>query len=269
MEQTESHSADEKLENLRSNYQVEILTDWGAKNVEGVWQKGLWTLPELDKLHSSLELLANLMGGNDRFIRNLGKVTIKKAEIGAHGGEALAHKVSFSTKGPFSAWTVIHEMAHAWDANHKWKLSAKLEKYTRGFTSPTLSWAKRLIKRSDSGFRDQEDKPGRRGRLPGCNAAGYFYGDKPSGSNWNFNRKEDFAEAIAMYVGWRRENDLSDWAEARIKRYLLPNGSRDKNFGTDNWADYAKYFYPTNGDYATTKRWKFVDDLVNGRIKIQ
>ncbi|HKY54428.1 MAG TPA: hypothetical protein VJM08_08990, partial [Anaerolineales bacterium] len=97
---------------------------------------------------------------------------------------------------------------------------------------------------------------------------GYFYGDKPSGSNWKFNRLEDFAESVAMYVGWARNNDLSTWAEARVKRYLLENGANDKDFGTDYWAYYAKFFYPDNGDYTKTKRWKFVEELVKGRIKI-
>jgi hypothetical protein len=30
--------------------------------------------------------------------------------------------------------------------------------------------------------------------------------------------------------------------------------------------DYAKRFYPDNGDYTKTKRWQFVDDLVNDQI---
>ncbi len=59
-----------------------------------------------------------------------------------------------------------------------------------------------------------------------------------------------------------------EWAEGRIKRYLLENGASDKNFGVENWADYKKYFYPEGGDYATTKRWKFIDELVNDRIDI-
>jgi hypothetical protein len=36
----------------------------------------------------------------------------------------------------------------------------------------------------------------------------------------------------------------------------------------DNWADYAKYFYPEHGDYQKTKRWHFIDELVMGKIKI-
>jgi hypothetical protein len=270
MERSESQYAGAKLAQLKADYQVDVLADWGDEKPESgsEWKTGSWMKAELDKLHSAIALLANIMGGNEKFVRNLAGVTVRKADIGSHGGEALSHRVSLSTKGTFSSWTVVHELAHAWDANHGWKLSRQLEKYTGGYTNPVLSLAKRLAGLSDSGLFDQENKPGRRGRRPGCNAAGYFYGDKPSGSNWKFNRLEDFAESVAMYLGWQRDNDLSNWAKARIDRYLLENGAEDKNFGIDNWVYYRKYFYPEGGDYSKTLRWKFVDDLVRGRISV-
>lgn len=264
MKYIESHSAAEKLEHLRSNYRIDVLIDWGE--AKGAWKDGLWSIAELDKLHDALSLLANSMGGGAQFVQQLGGVTVKKADIGSHGGEALNQRVSLSTKGTFSAWTVIHEMAHAWDANHKWNLSIALEKYTGGFTSPILSKIKKFSGKWDAGPRGEENLPGRHGRLRGCNKAGYFYGDKPSGSNWSFNRKEDFAESVAMYLGWGKDNALSNWAERRIKRYLLGNGVNDQQFGTDYWADYSQYFYPEGGDYSTTKRWKFMDELMQGKI---
>lgn len=266
MEKAEAQYAQAKLAQLKGQYQVDVLADWGDGDRE--WKPGLWTRAELDKLYDSIALLANAMGETANFIRNLGGVTVKKSDIGTHGGEAIHHQVSLSTKGSFSAWTVVHEFAHAWDANYGWNLSRQLEKYTGGYTNPLLSYLKQLAGLSDSAFLKPENKPGRYGRRPGCNRAGYFYGDKPSGSNWAFNRIEDFAESVAMYMGWGKDNDLSNWAEARIKRYLLANGVSDKNFGVDNWADYAKLFYPDNGDYTKTKRWQFVDDLVNGRISM-
>jgi hypothetical protein len=266
MEKTDVQYAQAKLDQLKAQYQVDVLVDWGDGDLE--WKPGLWARAELDRLYDSISLLAKAMGENANFTRQLGGVTVKKSDIGTHGGEAIAHQVSLSTKGSFSAWTVVHEFAHAWDANHGWGLSRLLEKYTGGYTNPVLSYLKQLAGQSDSAFLKPENQPGRYGRWPGCNKAGYFYGDKPSGSNWAFNRVEDFAESVAMYIGWGNNNDLSSWAEARIKRYLLPNGASDKNFGVDNWTDYAKYFYPENGDYAKTKRWQFVDDLVKGRIGV-
>ncbi len=264
MEQSDSQYAQARLAELQAAYQVDVLVDWG--DGAGEWRPGAWTKAELERLHNALILLSNAMGGNNQLVQNIGGAKVRKADIGRHGGEALAHQVSFSEKGSFDSWTVVHEFAHAWDANHGWGLSRQLEKYAGGYTSPVLSLAKRLMGLSDSGRFGPENKPGRYGRKPGCNAAGYFYGDKPGGSNWSFNRLEDFAEAVAMYVGWERSNDLSQHARNRIVRYLLKNGEKDPFNVIDNWADYAPLFYPENGDYTRTRRWQYVDDLVHGKI---
>ena len=266
MNQADLQTVTERLERLKSDFLVEIAKDWGDET--GTWQPGTWAKDELEKLSNTLFCFAECMGGFDKFKEYTGGVTVRKADIGTHGGEALARRVSFSTKSTFSPWTVVHEFAHAWDAKHSWKLSEALEKYTGGYTSPLFSLVKKVFGKPDSGIRNYERVPGKYGRLPGCNLAGYFYGDKPSGSNWSFNRKEDFAEAVAMYVGWERNNDLSTHARNRIVRYKLYNGDKDPFGIVDNWQDYAPYFYPANGDYTRTKRWQFVDDLVHGKITI-
>jgi len=266
MEQSDHQYAQAKLAQLKEDYQVEVVADWG--DGDGQWSPGTWSKTELDRLHHAIDLVVDVMGGKEKFIHHLGGVTVRKSDIGSHGGEALAHRVALSIKGSFSSWTVVHEFAHAWDANYGWRLSRQLEKYTRGFTSPTLSFLKRLVFLSDTGFLRPGKKPGRYGRRPGCNKAGYFYGDRPSGSNWSFNRLEDFAESVAMYIGWERSNDLSQHARNRIIRYQLKNGDKDPFNIIDNWMDYARRFYPDNGDYTKTRRWQFVDDLVNRRIEI-
>jgi hypothetical protein len=267
MEQSDYPYAQARLAQLQGQYQVEVAADWSDGG--GTWNPGTWTKAELDKLYNTIALMAGLIGGSEKFVSQVGGVKVQKADIGSHGGEAVAHRVTLSTKGTFSAWTVVHELGHAWDANHGWMLSRLLQKYTRGFTSPLLSLGLRMVGLSDSGRFQAENRPGRYGRRPGCNRAGYFYGDRPSGSNWSFNRLEDFAESVAMYVGWGRNNELSDWAHARLARYTLQDGAADKNFGVDNWTYYRKYFYPDSGDYTKTKRWQFIDDLVNERIMIR
>jgi hypothetical protein len=272
MKESDARSASRKLARLKSDFQVDVLADWGNGDSTGgeSWQAGSWAMDELDCLYDTILLLANAIGGNGRIAQQMGGVTVQKTDIGSHAGEALAHQVSFSKTGSFGPWTVVHEFAHAWDANYDWRLSRLLEKYTGGFTSPFLSRIKKSLGLWDAGPQGKENIPGRNGRRPGCNAAGYFYGDKPGGSDWNFNRKEDFAESVAMYVGWGKENALSEHASKRIIRYAkLKNGEKD-GFGVpDNWADYAKYFYPRGGDYTKTKRWKFVDGLVNGGMDIR
>jgi hypothetical protein len=266
--QTDPQLALEKLARLKADFQVDVLTEWGESRSGGGGEEksGAWTVSELDRLHDTLSLLANAMGGSGKFIQNIVTVAVRKSDIGSHGGEALAHKVSFSEKGSFSAWTVIHEFAHVWDARHNRKLAAALESYTAGHTSRFHSFFVRLLGRPDSAFSKPEDAPGMRGRKPGCNAAAYFYGDTPSGSNWKFNRVEDFAESVAMYIGWDGDNALSEHARNRIVRYTLNDGEKDAFNVPDNWSVYKKYFYPADGDYTKTLRWKFVDELMKGRI---
>ncbi len=267
MNLADAQYASDKLTLLKSTFRVEIQRDWGDET--GSWQPGVWSKKELDTFYETLMCFADCIGGPQKVCDYTGGVTVFREDLGTHGGEALAHRVSLSIKQTFTAWTVVHEFAHAWDGNYGWKLSQLLESYTGGHTSRFNGILARLIGKPDSGVFDKEEKPGRRGRKPGCNAAGYFYGDKPSGSNWMFNRVEDFAESVAMYVGWNRGNDLTPWAQARIDRYLLQDGATSPYFGADNWAYYKQYFYPENGDYTKTRHWQFVDDLVKGKIKIQ
>ncbi len=265
MQSSEIQLVEAKLKSLKDQFNVAVLADWGP-GTDGTWKPGLWTQDEIERLERYVGLLAGFMGGSDKFMQNINGVTFKKSDIGLHGGEAQAHQVSLSTKGTFAAWTVIHELSHAWDGNFGWQLSVKLQSYTGGFTSPLLSYVIKALGLTDASLGAQEDKPGRRGRKPGANSSGYFYGDIPTGSNWMFNRVEDFAESVAMYVAWNNNNELSNWAHARVARYLLPNGTNDPNFGVDNWADYKRYFYPPDGDYTKTKRWQFVDELMKGKI---
>ncbi len=242
-----------------AEYQVRIAED------------GHWSSRELDDLFNSVTLLAGLLNGLENFTRHIGKVTFERTDTGANLGLAYHDRIQLSKKVSFSVWTVVHELAHVWDAKNGWKLSRAQEKYTHGFTNTFLSTLKRFFipDQWDAGKRGSETAPGRYGRKPGCNAQGYFYGDKPSGSNWRFNRKEDFAESVVMYCGWGRANVLSETAHGRIERYRLPNGRKDPVYGVlDDWSDYARYFYPQDGDYTKTKRWQFIHDLIENKMKI-
>ncbi|MEW6404121.1 MAG: hypothetical protein AB1649_20185 [Chloroflexota bacterium] len=271
MKEHDAPYAAEKLVQLKSEFDVDVIPDWGYGDGKagGPWQEGTWVRTDLDRLYDMICLFSTALGGNGRILQALGGVTVQKSDIGSHAGEAFAHQVKFAKKGPVSSWSIVHEFAHAWDANYGWRLSRKLEQYSGGFTSRILSRFKKWLGAWDAGPRGREDLPGRHGRRPGCNAAGYFYGDKPSGANWLFNRKEDFAEAVAMYLGWEGENELSDHAHKRILRYVnFKNGEKDGFGVVDNWQDYARYFYPDEGNYKKTKRWRFVDELVNRKAEM-
>ncbi len=226
-----------------------------------------WHTRDLELLYSSIALFAEVMGGNENYQRQLGEVLIERTDTGTSLGLAYKDRIKLSKNSQFSIWSVIHELAHVWDAKNQWKLSLALEKFTGGYTNLLLSkFKKRIPSQWDAGTLGAENKPGYYGRKPGVNAYGYFYGDTPSGANWRFNRKEDFAESVVMYCGWGRNNPLSKTAHGRIERYLLSNGTKDPIYSiADNWSDYARYFYPEDGDYAKTKRWKFIDELIARR----
>jgi len=143
MNSADSQYADEKLTVLKSMLQVEIMKDWG--DGEGAWKAGNWTKEELDRLYSTLMCFAECLGGPQRVGECTGGVTVHREDLGTHGGEALAHRVSLSVKQTFTAWTVVHEFAHAWDGNTGWKLSRLLESYTGGHTSRITGIVTRLI----------------------------------------------------------------------------------------------------------------------------
>lgn len=245
----------EQIPRLWTDFQIEV-----AEN-------GRWNVSDLELLHSSILLFAEVMGGNENYQRQLGEVLIERTDTGTNLGLAYGGRIQLNERSQFSSWSVIHELAHVWDAKNQWRLSLALEKFTGGYTNLLLSnIRKRIHAQWDAGTLGAENKPGYYGRKPGVNAYGYFYGDIPSGANWRFNRREDFAESVVMYCGWGRDNSLSKTAHGRIKRYLLPNGMKDPVYGiADNWSDYACYFYPEGGDYSKTKRWEFIDELIARR----
>ena len=126
-----------------------------------------WHAPDMELLRTSIALFAEVMGGNANFKRQLGEVLIERIDTGTSLGLAYKDRIKLSENDQFSTWSLIHELAHVWDA----------------------------------GSQGSKNKPGYYGRKPGVNAYGYFYGDMPSGANWRLNRMKDFAESAAIYCG--------------------------------------------------------------------
>lgn len=77
-------------------------------------------------------------------------------------------------------WTVVHELAHAWDAANGWKLSEQMSKATGSF------FPSRWLHM----------------RHPKDPAYWYHVGSPPApcGIDKNFNAKEDFAESVTAYL---------------------------------------------------------------------
>lgn len=106
------------------------------------------------------------------------KVTIQLLPL-AYGGLTRAGLIQLNPKG-LTTWTVVHELAHAWDAANGWRLSRQLARFTGSDFSYTLL---HLI-------------------LPKVPAFWYQVGSPPPpcGAGKNFNRFEDFAETVTASV---------------------------------------------------------------------
>ena len=90
-------------------------------------------------------------------------------------GKATAHKVWLRSIGSGGflgrwqgTWTVVHELAHAWDAVNGWQFSQNLERYTGGHTDE--------------------------------NGIYHYGGTPPKGVDNNFTRKEDLAESLTTFL---------------------------------------------------------------------
>lgn len=146
-----------------------------------------FTFDQISMIFDAVMALANAMGGSDNFKENIGGINIyglSGEHMGGNKGLTSAH-IMFINQDNMDSWTIVHELAHAWDANFGWKLSKGMENASGGPTN----WIKSRFEECPSAT------------LPGCNSAGYYYGGRPpKGADGNFNRYEDFAESVATYV---------------------------------------------------------------------
>lgn len=170
--------------------------------------------------------LATAMGGNDVFRDELGGVLILKDNNMRYGGLGDKNKVIYNTGSGWDEWRVVHELAHAWDANHGWGLSRELKQKTGGSFS-----LKGMIN-----YWLGTCKP----TQPGCNHAGYVWGDvPPKGADGNFDQREDFAESVAAYLD-----------PMGAKNYI------NENFPKEN---FPKFQYD---NFLDTERGRFIEELM-------
>src|SRR5690606_32936537 len=144
----------------------------------GITFTGSFTNSEMTTIVEAAYKMADKMGGSSDFKTELGGVEFVKADISVLG-LGSENKVQLNKNGGWDDWTVVHELAHSWDAANNWQLSKDLESETGGHTN----WFQGiLVKLGISGCSSYQKS--------GCNKAGYYYGDIPAkGSDINFNRK--------------------------------------------------------------------------------
>jgi hypothetical protein len=143
------------------------------------------------------------MGGADGFKQNLGRVRVVRGSQNwgmARNISLFSPRISDAqnTSIGFSEWTVVHELAHAWDFAHGTRLSLGLKNYVG---------AHRVL-------RKQTTEHGGEYRYdPGV-------WPPPAGIDLAFNRFEDFAESVAAFVYPELAQQL---ASARHLSYSMYN----------------------------------------------
>jgi hypothetical protein len=135
-----------------------------------------WTPDLLTLLDSACNDLITILGGTKPSWMDGLQIRLETIPFGGLTSRGLVH---LNPQG-LTHWTIVHELAHAWDLSTGQKLSRKLRRHTR-------SWGPLYLLKhyfpSDSRFWYHV------GSMP-----------PPCGTDQNFNRLEDFAESLTAYV---------------------------------------------------------------------
>jgi hypothetical protein len=148
----------------------------------------------------------------------------------------------------FDAFSLAHEIGHAWDQQHSGAYSQEIKNRTGGKIKS--SYKNRSICKTG-------DEP-KYQRLPGCNDVGYIFGGTPLyGGGNTMNPAEDFANSFAVYI-------FPSQAQARVDyRYNYQNGQLSQ---------YSQYYHwsmndPSANDYLyKNPRWLYLRELMTGML---
>ncbi len=109
----------------------EQLMQWSAQRLGLTIDSGFagW---RAETIVRAAEEFADAMGGAEKFRRELGPVRVVVDNTMPHAGQGDRGEVCLKANIALDGWRVVHELAHAWDAKHGWRLSRKLERATGG-----------------------------------------------------------------------------------------------------------------------------------------
>jgi hypothetical protein len=171
-----------------------ILWDSPEKLTES-WNNTRWTMLALSTILKSVEDLSAAIGGDQSFRKKLGRVFIGAGHIapnagltapfwGGLAGAAIMFNNPMETWGNPPEWTVVHELAHAWDFHSHGVCSRNLRMYVGASRKGgRLSAIRHFLKRDDPEY-------------------WYWPGVSPPacGIDRNFNAMEDFAETVTAFL---------------------------------------------------------------------
>jgi len=134
IEQDEADEA-EKIRHMLLQYGIDIFMDWywlGTAH-QSEWNKGLWTLDQLDMVLEAVEDFASLAGGIDATRKALDGVFLQRVQKGTghHPGEkriTLSTPVLSYQSRDGAKTAIVHELAHYWDWKANYEYSQGLSK---------------------------------------------------------------------------------------------------------------------------------------------
>ncbi len=279
IEETEAKDAFDLAERLRDQYKLSVVVDWGYFNENGMlisflptsspdliallgcgnWREGRWDLKELEIIAYALK--ATDLAVKGKYNSLLEPITIRKVPetcgrgCTLRGGSYIELKDSnleptssnmwsniINADINFDAFTIVHEIGHAWDLQNHGKYHLELEKRSDGRTNVIFQYLPQCW-----------DDTGR--RLPGCNAAGYDFGGTPLyGGGNDFNALEDSANSVAVYVFPVSPQQIIE------SRYNAQSGQYEEYY------QYHQSYYWTLDQLMDNPRWIYIDDLIAGRV---
>jgi len=163
----------------------------------GIHAGGPWTEDALRMLEEASSQFFGMAPQNGHLWAWAESLTLRLEDI-VQGGLTSKNLVRLNPKY-LTTWTIVHELAHAWDAANGWRLSAWLARITGSqFNYPLFH---RLF--------------------PNNQRFWYAVGNPPPpcGVDAHFNRLEDFAESVTAYLfpeEARKRADERGWGYDRF-----------------------------------------------------
>jgi hypothetical protein len=142
-------------------------------NLDGDWSEATLTV-----LGSAVRSFRSVFSNAEVKTVWLDHIKITLSEI-KYGGLTITVYVKLNIQG-FTEWTVVHELAHAWDAENAWNLSREMKRVTGShFPFKPIHML-----------------------FPSNKTFWYHVGSPPPpcGIDRNFNALEDFAESVTAFV---------------------------------------------------------------------
>jgi len=153
----ESREAEGILFILRTEYNVNIIKDWGYRfdvtipyslvpipgDVDCYWRKGNWrNISELELTLKAVGDMATAMGGPGRFraamkgqtttlLRSTQETILDWGALTIFSGIIIIPNDVFENGEVWGKGTIVHELSHVWDYWHRFMLSSKMNSLTK------------------------------------------------------------------------------------------------------------------------------------------